>query len=79
MNVLKGNFKSIDMNKKEKIKNKWFMRNDISLREAWNNILDEYAEYVAQKAYMAGAEFIQGEQPLIFTFWYKQFKAKENE
>jgi hypothetical protein len=59
------------MTKKELIKNKWFMRNDISLRETWEYIIDEYAEYVAREAWMYFGN-------LDFDIWYKQFKAKED-
>jgi hypothetical protein len=64
------------MTKKELIKNKWFMRNDISLREAWDKILDEYAEYVAKETfdYWSTSAF----NDIHFKNWYEQFKAKEN-
>jgi hypothetical protein len=77
------------MTKKEEIKNKWFMRNDISLREAWNNILDEYAEYVALEAWKIAKDYgfdLAGEwaigkkcERITFEDWFEQFKAKENE
>jgi hypothetical protein len=67
------------MNKKEEIKNKWFMRNDISLREAWNNILDEYAEYVAGEAWNERNQWVEYDRGETFKDWFEQFKAKENE
>jgi hypothetical protein len=67
------------MTKKEEIKNKWFMRNDISLREAWNNILDEYAKYVAEKAFSAGFDCAVDDIAPDWNVWFEQFKAKENE
>jgi hypothetical protein len=67
------------MNKKEQIINTVTVNGCREWTDARvNQAMDEYAEYVAKKAYMAGAEFIQGEQPLIFTFWLKQFKAKQD-
>jgi hypothetical protein len=79
MNVLKGNLKIIDMNKKEQIINTVTVNGCREWTDARvNQAMDEYAEYVAKKAWTAGYYSSDENNDLNFKEWFEQFKAKQD-
>jgi hypothetical protein len=66
------------MTKKEFIKGCEHDGSFIPINEV-ERLLDEYAKYVAEKAFSAGFDCAVDDIAPDWDVWFEQFKAKENE